>query len=237
MMLDEFAAKTATDSSDQLRVDDWSQLEGIFHASGAVIIQGDIDQNILDSFQEELQSDAATKVPTSYPGRLRYRLGPPSECPIRGFRHMLASKKLASALDRISFHGSGSTAWTPSYCGGDEVAPLTANMQVLHSDWPDYPTSSMRLGYALCVSLALNDVPRHRAPIRFVPWSRLWRKAEYPQFGGEDVYTEGFEVTLKAGEFLIRDCRAAHGGTPNLTTSTRCLPCVQIAAATPAWNL
>ena len=110
---------------------------------------------------------------------------------------------------------------------------MAQNTQTLRSDWPAYKTSSMRLGYAISVSLALRDVPREFAAMRFVSWTQLHRKEDYPSHGGEDRYTEGYEITLMAGEFLIRDCRAAHGGTPNLTGEPRRLPGVQVRAPPP----
>ena len=69
--------------------------------------------------------------------------------------------------------------------------------------------------------------------MRFVSWVQLHRTGDYPSNGGEDRYTEGYEITLMAGEFLIRDCRAAHGGTPNLTGEPRQMPAVQVRAPPP----
>ena len=142
------------------------------------------------------------------------------------------SRKLRQALDLLTIHGSGEKSWKATYCGGDEVAPMTDNMQDLHSDWPEYKTSSTRLGSVLVVSAAPRDVTVDLAPMRLVPWSRLWRMEEYSKhyLGDESLFENGYEVTLKAGEFLIRDCRAAHGGTPNRTAQFRCLPAVQIAS-------
>ena len=153
---------------EQLLVHDWGKLEDIFDRHGAVIIPGDVNSAELAAFDEELRlQDPKLKTTTRYPGRLRYRFGEPAQCQVQGFQHFFNSQKLRLALDRLSVKGSGSTAWRFSYCGGDEVAPMTQNTQTLHSDWPGYKTSSMMRGYAICVSLALRDVPLGFAPMRF----------------------------------------------------------------------
>lgn len=222
-----------TPFSDTLRVDDIDELVDVFWQNGAAIIQGDVCPEFLQQLEQELLcGDVVEKQNTNLEGRLRYRAGCLDHCRIPWYNSILASKKLREALDILTISGSGEVGWKVTHCGGDEVAPMTHNMQDLHSDWPGYKTSSMSLGYALVVSVAPRDIDFALAPMRLVPWSRLWRMDEYPQRsrGDSDSFELGYEVTLKAGEFLIRDCRAAHGGTPNTTVQSRCLPAVQIAS-------
>ena len=123
---------------------------------------------------------------------------------MQGFQHFFNSQKLRLALDRLSVKGSGSTAWRFAYSGGDGVAPMTPNTQTLHSDWPGYKTSSMMRGYAICVSLALRDVPLGFAPMRFVSWAQLHRKGDYPSNGGGRIGWSGkmYEGHASLGFFL-----------------------------------
>ena len=210
------------------------QLVEIFDQNGAAIIQGDLNPEVLHQMEHELVSSTAeVKHASSLEGRFRYRAGKPDDYKIEGYCSLLASKTLRQALDLLTLHGSegsGEVGWKAYYFGGDEVSPQTHNMQDLHSDWPAYRTNSMSQGFALVVAVAPRDIPVDLAPMRLVPWSLLSREQDYPvrSRGDKDLYEEGYEVTLKAGEILIRDCRAAHGGTPNRTEKIRCLPCVQI---------
>ena len=221
-----------TPFSDTLRVDDIDELVEVFLQNGAAIIQGDVCPEVLQQLEQDLLCGPVKKQTTNLEGRLRYRAGWLEECKIPWYENILASNKLRQALDLITINGSGEKGWKAGMCGGDEVAPMTHNMQDLHSDWAGYKTNSMRLGYALVVSVAPRDVPVDLAPIRLVPWNRLGCIEEYPQRsqGDKDLFETGYELTLRAGEFLIRDCRVAHGGTPNRTVQSRCLPAVQIAS-------
>ena len=212
------------------------QLVEIFWKNGACIIQGDLNPDVLQQMEQDLvSSPPEVKHITSYPGRFRYRAGKPEDYKVEGYLSLIASPTLRQALDLLTLKGSGSTGWKVHTFGGDEVSPQTDNIQDLHSDWPAYKTNSMRLGFALVVAVAPRDITTDLGPMRLVPWSILRREPDYPRLsrGEKDLYEKGYEVTLKAGEFLIRDCRVAHGGTANATDQVRCLPSVQILS--PQW--
>ena len=73
----------------------------------------------------------------------------------------------------------------------------------------------MEFGLSIVVSLALHDIPADHAAIRGVPWSCWGYKV--PPYADLDEHGDlaGIRLVLLRGEFLIRDCRAAHAGAPN----------------------
>jgi len=113
--------------------------------------------------------------------------------------------------------------WTvrPSM-GGDVVRAGSTSHQLLHSDWPDYKTNSMRWGYALVCSIALEDIPEDFAAIRFNPWSTP--KATWYENRDSNWELRGSSVSLKKGDILLRDCRCPHSGMPNKHDRDRVLP-------------
>ena len=114
------------------------------------------------------------------------------------------------------------------YRGGDIVLGGTSSYQNLHSDDSSYPTSSMIRGYSVCVGLACKLIHLGFGPTRLVSWQVL-NKLPYPRDDGpEQQYGEEWHLTLKPGEAVIRDCRAAHSGTPNMTDRARPFPQMQV---------
>ena len=115
-------------------------------------------------------------------------------------------------------------------CGkhtGDVVARRSSSSQPLHSDWSLYDTDSLKLGYALVVSLAVHDIDIDQAALRIMPWcypgySRL------PYQNSDSTGLLGLQVALARGEMLVRDCRMAHSGMPNFTEQDRVLPGIHI---------
>ena len=225
---------TMTSHSEMLRVRNLDNLVDAFDRHGAVIIPGDIDiETLLDLEKVLLQSPHKQ---SRHPGG-RASYNAPQNAELAGFKSIMASSVLHKALDALtaySMQGRGvGTSWQYHLCGGDEVDPGNTNYQDLHSDWPSYPTKSMMYGYAIAVSVAPRDIGVEFAPIRLVPWSRLNNCYPVLSAGDSDMFLNGSEVTLRAGEILIRDVRAAHGGTPNLCSTPRCLPGLQVLS--PAW--
>ena len=136
---------------------------------------------------------------------------------------MLENPVLIDCLDRLS------PGWAHGRDGGDRVKAGSKSHQKLHSDWAANQT--MEFGLAIVVSLALRDIPVDHAAIRGVPWScRGYRRPPYADLD-EHGDRAGVRLALRRGEFLIRDCRAAHAGAPNDHQVDRDLPCTQILSA------
>ena len=88
----------------------------------------------------------------------------------------------------------------------------------------------MIYGFALYVSIAVHDICLDQAAIRVAPWSLAdYRKLPYPDIAGDSL--AGFQLSLRKGDFLIRDVRMAHAGMPNGTTEDRVLPGTQVWSA------
>ena len=141
------------------------------------------------------------------------------------YGQIFACEELCEALHMLTPH------WWIGTHGGDKVTGGSKSHQLLHSDWPQYSTTSMDHGFALAVSLAVHDVDENRAAIRAVPWSNPgWADVDHHGcyadcFEGERA---GFYLKLKKGDLLIRDVRAAHAGSENQDYRDRVLPGVTI---------
>ena len=122
--------------------------------------------------------------------------------------------------------------WAFGKRSGDLVTRGCNSAQRLHSDWPQYPTESRRLGYALLVYIALHDVPAEQAAVRVVPWCTE-HYHDNPYRDEEGGRLKGLQVPLRQGEMFVRDCRMAHAGMPNRTDADRVLPGIQILS--PEW--
>ena len=116
--------------------------------------------------------------------------------------------------------------------GGDKCEAATLGWQLLHSDWPSLRTKTTRLGYALACSIAPADIGLDFGPIRCYSWEDLNDEQYYNQMPLDLEFSEldprASRLEMFAGECLLRDVRAAHAGTPNLTDEDRILPGFQI---------
>ena len=114
------------------------------------------------------------------------------------------------------------------------VEKNNAMWQDLHSDWNSYPTSSMQWGYSLCCSIALHDIDADHGAMRAYSWSEPFMRDEqkYHRMPMEVEKANWFpcesRISMLAGECLIRDCRAAHGGTAILHSTDRILPGLKV---------
>ena len=110
------------------------------------------------------------------------------------------------------------------------MQPGTESWQLLHSDDWGYQLNSMQRGYSLCASVAVMDVPVAFAPVRLVPWNVLSHYRDFPSCDLTDLPWQSNEhlLTMRKGELLIRDIRAAHSGSPNCTDLARPFPGMQI---------
>ena len=116
-----------------------------------------------------------------------------------------------------------------SRIGGDVVPAKELTSQRLHTDWGTMATSSMVYGFCLAVSVAPGDIDPTMAPLCLIPWSEpCARKNSGSYYFGLGELPASYLLTLKKGEIMIRDVRACHGGTPNVSSVPRCLPGFQV---------
>ena len=224
MQQDSAARQMLPSISDVLRCSTAADVAKTLDTYGAAIIMSDIGHEFLTDFGIFLSSIPIEQLQAREPydgKRFSFNNWDLSESV--HYMTFKASPLLNQCLSEIfgqSWLGQGGS-YRFHMCGGDKVMARTDSWQDLHSDWESYPTCSMKWGYALAVSIACHDVPTDMSPIRLMPWNEM-KRMPY-----ED-HRQGYLVDLIKGEFLIRDVRAAHSGSPNLTDRDRCLPGCQL---------
>jgi len=209
---------------EKLRVADVESALGTFLEYGAVIIQTDIKEAILNNMERHFDDFS-----------FRHERGPGRWCvnnaenfALEGYQAIVNDIPIATCVS-ASTESTGADGQDWSFGprpGGDGVDKNTDDFQGLHNDWGAYPLKRMYWGYPLVVSVAPYDIGYDFAPLRLVPWSD-----EYPALGShrdQQLSSDDYKVRMYEGEALIRDCRVSHGGTPNLTDRQRFLPGVQI---------
>jgi len=148
-----------------------------------------------------------------------FSFGSCEDLPMHCFQALMDDMNLRDVVDSLLSPG-----WYFCSCGGDVVTSFSPSAQVLHSDWAEYPTCSMKYGYALVASIALCDVPPEFAALRVVPWScDAFKRLPYPDADSLGNL-HGNPLPLQKGHILLRDCRAAHSGMPNACDRDRILP-------------
>lgn len=141
----------------------------------------------------------------------------------------------------------GSADYTVRSASGDFCLPGAVGYQPLHSDVRDFvdpastPKSSFydRRGFLtirdlpapyVCVNFLPVDQTSLNGPTRQIPGSQNWRVSP-PSLEEEPEWMRLSTVTpAPAGSIQIRDVRAWHGGTPNLTDQVRAIPNVEFYA-------
>ena len=220
-----FIGCTMTAWSDELRAHDLSELRTILDMHGCAIVQTHATMDSLESLHNFMVSSERAYRPREAG---RYSINAPNLEVHPAFAPLNDSPIINACIDELvrvsTLNMQGphrNWLWKPNGTGGDIVMPHTYQYQHLHSDDPNYPTSSMLRGYSLCIGLAVTLVHLDFAPTRLVSWSTM-KKLPYPEDATEPVvYGKEFMLTLKPGEAVIRDSRAAHSGTPNYTDAPR----------------
>lgn len=140
---------------------------------------------------------------------------------------------------------------SPHYClraaSGDFCLPGAVGYQPLHSDIRDWtddkgsPFSAFHdpLGHMsirdlpcpyVCVNFLPQDVTRLNGPTRQIPGTQHSRN----QIPGLEEEPEWMRLStvcpVPAGGIMIRDVRAWHGGTPNISDATRSIPNLEFYA-------
>jgi len=212
--------------SDFLRCDTAAQVAKTLDLHGAAIIPSGLSKDYLSEFHTFLVGHAGRFSPRDDDG-YRFSINSYELCDNSFYKSMTASSTLCESLDAIygfSCFVPCSLPYKIGLCGGDVVRRRCKAFQGLHSDWASYETCSMKLGYAIAVSLACHDIPCSMGPIRLIPWSEMKRLPKHIN----DADSKGYLVDLREGEFLIRDVRAIHSGSPNVSDVDRFLPGCQV---------
>ena len=132
----------------------------------------------------------------------------------------------------------GSANFVVSGGGGDFALPGAIEYQGLHSDnmWSeladptgrvtmrDVPTPVLTANFTMC------DLTTENGPIRQIPGTHRSR-SPIPRLVDEPEWMKLSTVCpLPAGSAILRDIRAWHGGTPNLSREVRSLPNIEYFA-------
>jgi len=232
----------------------------IFRQSGFVILKGVLSKASADEVHStcEKLADCITQHDPSRMGNRnpgRYSLGGFQCLRLPAFAgHLLNCEAVIDVLDAIYRQGANDE---PLYfvkkAGGDYCCGETAEFQKIHSDMRPAMPLAPHLGQARYGPVHSLDVPptisvnyctaplhRWNGPMRIIDWDQM------RQFGadkGKDA--PGLEQELEsrpqwlasklfplaAGDVVVRDIRAWHGGCPNLSGSDRFLPALEVESA------
>ena len=141
----------------------------------------------------------------------------------------------------------GSTHYALRAASGDFCLPNTQDYQRLHSDVRDY-TSDTESPFSsfldprgqttirdlpcpyICVNFLPQELTRLNGPTRQIPGTQQSREP-IPSLRDEPEWMRLSTVCpAPAGSILVRDVRAWHGGTPNLSEATRSIPNLEFYA-------
>jgi len=141
----------------------------------------------------------------------------------------------------------GSTHYALRAASGDFCLPETLGYQRLHADVRDYvndadspysafhdPRGQISIRDLPCPYICINFLPqeltRLNGPTRQIPGTQQSR-APIPSLSEEPEWMRLSTVCpAPAGSILVRDVRAWHGGTPNLSDATRSIPNLEFYA-------
>ena len=141
----------------------------------------------------------------------------------------------------------GSADYCLRAASGDFCLPGAIHYQTLHSDIRDYvdaqqtpfsaftdPTNTMSIRDLPCPYVCVNFLPQDltalNGPTRQIPGTQNSRQS-IPTLAEEPEWMRLSTVCpAPAGSIMIRDVRAWHGGTPNLSDATRSIPNLEFYA-------
>ncbi len=158
-------------------------------------------------------------------------------------RHMLHEKAWCELIDLetltpILTEIFGSANYVVGGGGGDIAMPGAIEYQGLHSDnmWSELPDPFGHINMrdlpvpVLTVNFPMVDLTPVNGPIRQIPGSQRWR-APIPNLADEPDWMKLSTVCpAPAGCAVLRDIRAWHGGTPNLSREVRAMPNIEYYA-------
>lgn len=224
----------------------------IFRRDGFVVIRDALDVEQLASLKsaaEQLAGDIVDLDPerSGNRGSHRYSYGAASSTKSQMHRRewqMLIDLPTISPIITAIF---GSPAYMLRYGSGDFCLPGAVSYQPLHSDMRDFadevttPFSAFQDPRGLlttrdlpCPYIAVNflmiDATPSNGSTRQIPGTQNSREP-IPRRRDEPEWMRLSTVCpAPAGSAMIRDVRAWHGGTPNLSNDVRCIPNVEFYA-------
>ncbi len=158
-------------------------------------------------------------------------------------RHMLHVKEWCDLIDLetltpILVEIFGSASYVVGGGGGDIAMPGAIEYQGLHSDnvWSEIPDPFGHINMrdlpapVLTINFPMVDLTPVNGPIRQIPGSQRWR-APIPGLANEPDWMKLSTVCpAPTGCAVLRDIRARHGGTPNLSREVRAMPNIEYFA-------
>ena len=138
----------------------------MLYQMGCCVLPSSLRPIVLEWWRHEMERIPITQLYEREPydhGHFTY--GGYDHLPAGCYAQLERDPTLVSFCNRVLRPG-----WAFGKRSGDLVTRGCNSAQRLHSDWPQYPTESRRLGYALVVYIALHDVPAEQAAVRVVPW-------------------------------------------------------------------
>ncbi|MEM7444081.1 MAG: phytanoyl-CoA dioxygenase family protein [Pseudomonadota bacterium] len=230
-----------------VRPDEVERAAALLHRDGFVVIRDALDLEQLTEIQAasnqavaELMADDPTCAAGGGAGGLphRYSFGGGSAS-----RHMLHKKEWCDLIDLptttpVLNEIFGSPNYVVGGAGGDIAMPGAIEYQGLHSDnmWSELPDPFGHINMrdlpvpVLTINFPMVDLTTENGPIRQIPGSQRWR-APIPNLSDEPEWMKLSTVCpAPAGSAVLRDIRAWHGGTPNISRDIRAMPNVEYFA-------
>ena len=241
---------------EQFQPDDLEAIKDTFYRDGFVVVQNALTSDQLDALkaacdEEIIKLLAKDKARTGNRGSHRYSFGSASRT-----GHMMHRPEWAMLLDLPTVTPIMSAIFgSPHYIarggGGDFCLPGAAKYQPLHSDMSDavhhehkgqtYTFGSFKdprgilnyrdlpAPYECCNFLVVDSTPFNGAT-RQIPGTQH-SQHPMPKLEQEPDWMKYSTVCpAPAGSVVIRDVRAWHGGTPNLSDEVRAIPNVEFYA-------
>jgi hypothetical protein len=227
--------------------DDVSRAAELFHRDGFVAVRDAVPSDVLSRIQNasneailELMKEDQDCSAGGGAGGLphRYSFGGGSAS-----RHMLHKDEWCALIDLpattpILTAIFGSADYVCGGAGGDIAMPGAIEYQGLHSDnmWSEIPDPYGNVTMrdlpvpVLTANFPMIDLTFENGPIRQIPGTQRSR-APIPNLVDEPEWMKLSTVCpAPAGTVILRDIRAWHGGTPNLSRDVRAMPNVEYYA-------
>ncbi|CAJ1377654.1 unnamed protein product [Effrenium voratum] len=230
--LEELREKNGLPNLELYVAEDPSLAAWIFQAAGFVLVPGAVSEKCCRELKMACEEEEA-KLLQQDPlrrgnrGKGRYSLG---EAQRTG--HLLHRDEWAALMDLekvspVLKHIFGAHGYVCAGAGGDFVLPRIAEYQPLHVDlnFPDCHTR--KASPVVTLNVAVEPLTWLNGPTRIIPGTHVTELAELREPQAWRYFTL---APLPAGTAILRDNRAWHGGTPNMSAETRFLPNVEFAA-------
>lgn len=235
-----------------LTADNVERIVQLFHRDGFVLVE-----NILHAEQVEFLAQGCVEVIQEIValdqgrqgnrGSHRYSFGGSSLTRSQLHRPEWQMLLQLESVHTLVTHLFGSPHFTLRAASGDFCLPGAVDYQRLHSDVGDWVDDTQTrfsafhdpLGETtirdlpcpyICVNFLPQDVTRINGPTRQIPGTQKSR-TPIPSLADEPEWMRLSTVCpAPAGSIMIRDVRAWHGGTPNLSDHTRAIPNLEFYA-------